>query len=64
MFNGITLNRGVDALKRVNALGVSAVGYSTSYGFDNASRLKTVTSGSDTVEYARHTNSGGRFFYR
>jgi len=57
MFNGITLGRGVDGLKRVNSLGVSALSYSTSYGFDDASRLKTVTSGSDTAEYARHANS-------
>ncbi len=56
--NGFSLTNGYDRLLRRTAVGVS--NYSTTlttYGYDHASRLKTVTSGATTASYTYLANS-------
>ena len=60
MFAGITLQRGLDPLNRLQSLTVTnpaATLYQVGYGYDAASRLQTVTSGQDVAAYSYHPNA-------
>jgi len=56
--SGLSLTNGYDSLLRRTAVGLSNYsGTLTTYGYDTASRLQTVTSGTNTASYAYLANS-------
>ncbi len=60
VLNGLSVTNGYDALLRRTGLGAlagSSVLTSAGYSYDNASRLATVTSGSDSATYGYVANS-------
>jgi hypothetical protein len=61
ILDGVSVNVGYDSFLRRNSL-QSASGANTlsaqTYSYDSASRLQTVTSGSQTATYAHYPNSG------
>jgi len=56
LLNGQTITRGFDAYYRPSQLGGASLSTVT-YGYDDASRLQTVTQGTNTATYAYLTNS-------
>jgi RHS repeat-associated protein len=60
LLNGLAVDRSFDSLHRLSSLAMLATGYSlpaTSYAYDAASRLDTITAGANTTTYAYHANS-------
>ena len=61
LLDGVGMTVGYDGFLRRNSLqtthGANTLG-SQSYGYDATSRLETITTGSQTVTYAYHANSG------
>lgn len=56
LLNGYALDRDFDSLNRVSALSVPSV-YSVGYSYDAASRLATITQGTNTATYSYLANS-------
>ncbi|WP_309400922.1 RHS repeat-associated core domain-containing protein [Cerasicoccus maritimus] len=60
-FKGVSINREFDSLNRLSGLSVrqpsTNLQYEVDYGYDNASRLKTVTSGDNAFTYAYLPNT-------
>jgi len=54
--NGITIDRSFDSMGRLSGLAVGS-GYAVGYGYDAASRLDTVTAGTNTATYGYASNS-------
>jgi RHS repeat-associated protein len=54
--SGVVVDRSFDGLHRLSGVGVPAVTTAT-YGYDNASRMETVTVGNTTATYAYAANS-------
>jgi RHS repeat-associated protein len=57
LLSGQSLTRGFDALRRLQTLSVPSV-YSVSYGYDDASRLSTITEGTRVATQGYHATQG------
>ncbi len=56
-FNGLGVTRDFDSLNRPSGLGVPAASHTVAYGYDDASRLLTVTAGANSATYGYATNA-------